>query len=211
MKLTKLLALTTALSIATFSAAKAEGFRPYVGVDFGGMRIDHENTTSGVAGKNILAQDFLYANPHIGVDVHKNLALELGYFQTTSESKNFDAGLIGGTAGENAKGKLDLHGVNIDAIGKVALNEKVSALGVVGAFFYEADEKYSLPGVNVSGSGNDTALKLGGGLQYDLTNNIAARSKVEYVDIADGLFTYNVGLQYRFQFFKTSGKKYLLV
>lgn len=197
MKTVRYLALSSLVSVLSF-AANAEGFRPYVGVDAGGVHASYENAATGVSGDAVLEDNLLFANPYVGVEVNKYLAFEAGYFQTKKEDKNFDASLVGGDAGTNLKSEIDISGVNLDAVGKYDLTPKFSVLGDVGVLFYDTDVRVSNGSLAATESKNDTALKLGGGVQYSLTDNIAARTKVEYLDISDGFVTYSAGLQYKF-------------
>ena len=195
MKIRNILLAATAISAASFSA-NAKEIRPYIGFDAGGLFASYEHTSTGVAGDSLLEKDFLYASPYVGVEFNKNVALEVGYFHTLEESKSFNGSLIGGTGTVTTDVKY--HGFSIDAVGTYDLTDKFGVLGLVGVVFSEGDLTVSSGSITLGATESETAAKGGVGFSYDITNNIIARTKAEYLAIGDGFATYSAGLQYKF-------------
>ncbi|MBV8036536.1 outer membrane beta-barrel protein [Roseateles sp.] len=110
---------------------------------------DYRNGVNGVGSGSGRAGVSLGA----GYDFNSNFGLEGGYFSLGR--------------GRDANGTVNAHGAYLDAIGRLELVPKVSLYGTVGA----AQGHFS----TTNGNDSSPALKLGGGLQYDLTPTIAVR------------------------------------
>lgn len=106
-----------------------------------------------------------------------------------------DLGKFSGPSGD-----LKASGYYLDAVGTWPLaGTPLSLLGRVGAF----DGKLRTDALGVVDHGRSTNLKVGAGLQYDLTPNFALRTEWERyrfdaVGIQDDADLYSVGVNYRF-------------
>lgn len=191
----RILAVATFAAILTATAAQASEFKPYIGMDISGVRVDYESV-NGISGDELFADSAVAVNPYIGVDLHKNFAVELGYFQTGSEKKNVSGILLGGQPLESTE--MRVKGFHIDAVGKHAVNDKLNLLGSLGIARIQADTKATVAGVTESFDDNDTVWRLGFGADYKLHENWSLRGMVRYMNVEDGLMQYGVGVSYRF-------------
>lgn len=99
-----------------------------------------------------------------------------------------------------ANGSLKAKGVFVDAVGSWMFAPQWSALGRVGVFNASLDRQDSLNG-NAKDRG--TNLKVGAGLQYDISKTIALRGEWERykLDTSVGkpdVDNYSLGVQFRF-------------
>ena len=139
--------LTIALVAGAAASAQAEGL--YLGGSLGTP--DYSSTINGAGGSG--GGGGLGLKLYGGYQLTPNFAVEGGYFDL-GHSKD-----INGTA--------KAQGLYVDGVGSVEIAPKWSLLGSVGI----ADARLR------TSTGNDTspALKLGVGVQYDLTNTTALR------------------------------------
>ena len=190
------------LAASTATPALAADFKPYVGVDFSYLNADYEN------GVDLIADDeFTGVNPYIGVQVHKNIGLEVGYLETGRSDKSFDgtAITVGGTAVGGDSSSTKISGFHLDVVGSHRLTEKFELLGTVGVARFKADLETNTTLGNTDDT--DTAWRIGAGGRYALTDNVGLRTLVRYnlidfddggADSANGFWQANVGVQYRF-------------
>lgn len=169
-----LAAVVTASGLAAF-AAHAEGLY------FGGNVGASHYKGSEVGGLETDRSD-TGLKIHGGYSFTPNFALETGY----ARLGRFDS----------PAGRLKGDGVFLDAVGTVPLVDKLSAFGRVGVFNGKLDS-------SLLGSERNTNLKVGAGLQYDLTKNVGLRGEWErYRFNAFGAKSntdlYSVGVNYRF-------------
>lgn len=138
-----------------------------------------------------------------GYQLNKNLALEGGYFDLGSfgySASTVPAGTLNGT--------IKIKGVNLDLVGTLPLNEKLSAVGRVGLNYGRTRDSFSGTGAvlvgNPNPSKNETNYKFGLGLQYAWTESLAVRAELERYRVNDALGNkgnvdlVSVGLIYRF-------------
>lgn len=138
-----------------------------------------------------------------GRQLHRNFALEAGLF---------DLGKFGYTATTNPAGSLDgsirLRGLNLDAVGILPINERLSALGRIGLTYVQARDSFSGTGSVVVTDPNPrhsgASYKVGAGLQYAMTDALGLRAEVERYRVDDAIGNrgsidlFSVGLVYRF-------------
>lgn len=143
-------ALAAAVLMACLGAAHAEGV--YVGGSLGTP--DYKSSVNGISGHGSGVGGKLYG----GYELTPNFAVEAGLF---------DPGHI-----DEAAGKVKLRGAYIDGVGRYELAPQWSVLGSVGV----AQGRF-----NTSlGDDSSPALKLGVGLQYELTPRVALRAEYEH-------------------------------
>jgi OmpA-OmpF porin, OOP family len=118
-----------------------------------------------------------------GWEFNPNFGLELGYTQLGKFS--------------SAAGEAKVNGAYIDAVGKLPLGNNFSALGRIGAF----NGKYEN---TLLGSERGTNVKVGAGVQYDVSKNLGLRGEWERYRFDATSNTkanadlYSVGLNYKF-------------
>lgn len=138
-----------AVFVAAAGAAHAEGL--YVG---GALGTPHyQDSVNGVSGSGSGLGGKIYG----GYGLSPNFAIEGGLF---------DLGHI-----DDSTGRVDLRGAYVDALGRYEFAPKWSVLGSVGL----ADGRFS----TLAGNDSSPALKLGAGLQYELSKQVALRAEYE--------------------------------
>ncbi len=148
-------ALAAAVLLAAFGAARAEGL--YVGGSLGSP--DYRSSVNGVSGNGSGVGGKAFA----GYQITPNVAVEGGLF---------DLGHI-----DDSSGKVNLRGAYADAVGSYEFAPKWSVLGRAGL----AEGRFTTTG----GNDNSPALKLGAGLQYDLSRQVALRAEYEHYHFTD--------------------------
>lgn len=147
--------VAAAVLVAGIGAAHAEGL--YIGGSLGTP--DYRSSINGVSGNGSGVGGKLYG----GYGLTPNFALEGGLF---------DLGHI-----DDSTGKVDLRGAYVDALGRYEFAPKWSVIGSVGL----AEGRFS----TMSGKDSSPALKLGAGLQYELTKQVALRAEYEHYRFTD--------------------------
>ena len=171
-----LLATVSALILA--GNANALEFRPYVGAQY---NITHVNTQGLPTNVNMNSYSVF-----VGTEYNKYFGTELFYQNTNKWHK-----IINGT-----KVKTDFDAYGLDAYGYLPLgcDQVIAPFATVGIANY-----------NFGGDNDDNGLgyRLGGGIQYHITNNIALRAMGRYVwtdklEGIDHMSEFSIGLKYVF-------------
>jgi len=147
--------LAVAIVLGAVGAAHAEGL--YVGGNLG--LPDYKSSVNGVSGDGSGVGGKVFG----GYQITPNVAVEGGVF---------DLGHI-----DDESGKVNLRGAYADAVGSYEFAPKWSVLGRAGL----AEGRFTTS----SGDDNSPALKLGAGLQYDITNTVAVRAEYEHYHFSD--------------------------
>ena len=196
-------AAVCALAASSATPALSADLKPYVGMDFSYLNADYTNNND-IA----LDDEFTGVNPYIGVQVHKNIGLEVGYLETGRTDKTFDGSGVftGGGPGDTSDTKIS--GFHLDVMGSHNVTDKFEALGTVGIARFEADSELVVGGTPGVAEDTDTAWRIGAGGRYAVTENFGLRSLIRYnlvdfndgtsTDTANGFWQANVGVQYRF-------------
>jgi OOP family OmpA-OmpF porin len=135
------------------------------------------------------------ANPYFGV-----------------EASYFDLGNFGFVASTvpvgTLRGNIRLRGVGLDAVGTLPITSRFSLNARIGVNYAEAADTYSSTGaivvLNPNPSQRDTNPKIGVGMQYLLTDNLALRADIERYRVNDAVGNKGdidsavIGLVYRF-------------
>ena len=137
------------------SAAHAEGL--YVGGSVGVP--DYRTNINGISGNSTGAAGKLFA----GYQLAPNFALEGGLY---------DLGHI-----DHPNGSVNLRGGYLDVVAKYEFEPKWSVLGSVGV----ADGRFT----STRGDDSSAALKLGVGVQYDITKDVAVVTEYEHYRYAN--------------------------
>lgn len=213
MKLIKasgILGFAALVSIAS-PCVQADNSGLYIGANVGQSRsiIDHERIIDGLkkqgfATTSISDEEYDFGYKVFGgYQFNQYFALEGGYF---------DLGQFGFTANTLPMGPLNgnirLRGANIDAIGFLPFTEKFSGFARVGLNYADARDSFHGSGlVRVSDPSPQKKAfnyKFGLGLQYEVTQSLAARLEAERYRIDDAVGNkgdidlVSVGLIYRF-------------
>jgi len=147
--------LATAIVLGGIGAAHAEGL--YVGGSLGSP--DYKSSVNGVTGDGSGVGGKVFG----GYQITPNFAVEGGAF---------DLGHI-----DDETGKVNLRGAYADAVGSYEFAPKWSVLGRAGV----AEGRFT----TTNGDDTSPALKLGAGLQYDITNTVAVRAEYEHYHFSD--------------------------
>ncbi|MDE2565228.1 MAG: OmpA family protein [Burkholderiales bacterium] len=173
--------------------AQDEGYY-YGGVSVGASRarIDDPRISAALLGAGLQTTSMSKHERDTGFKVFggyqfdRYLGLEAGYF---------DLGRFGFGSTTVPAGRLDgqirLHGLNLDLVGTWPLTERLSAIGRVGAQYARASDRFSGSGavsvLNPTPSQRATHLKLGAGLQYELTRSLLLRGEFERYRVSDAV------------------------
>ena len=122
-----------------------------------------------------------------GYKFNKNFALEGGYFDLGRFSY-----LTTTTPTGSLSGNIALRGLNLDAVGMLPIGRKWTGLGRVGLNYAEAKDGFASAGAvapvtDSSPSKRALNLKVGLGLQYELTDSAALRGEWERYRINDAV------------------------
>lgn len=167
-----LLVLAAGLGAA---GAHAEALGPYVGGSLGTPH--YSDDVNGIGGDGSGVSGKLFG----GYQFTPNFSLEAG---------GADLGHI-----DERSGKVDAHGVYLDAVGAAPLNDHWALLGRIGVAHMDFDTS--------AGDDSGSGLKLGAGVQYAISSNLALRGEWErYHTAAFGdrpnVDQYTVGLRFGF-------------
>lgn len=198
--LTGFAALAAAITFMA-GTAHANGFmfKPYLGVEGSRVAVEYEDSPfAGFTYAQYYEESYQSYAPFIGVDLHKNFAIEVGYMDVLTEEKQI-AG-IGST-------HVDFKGPYADLVLKLPMG-RVSLLASAGIAQIKNTARIEEPsiGLDMKTSEKDTAWRFGGGLNVDITKNFSVRGMVRYMeadfkdslDFVDSLTLYSVGILYRF-------------
>jgi len=148
-------ALAAALVAAGIGMAHAEGL--YVGGSLGTP--DYKSSINGVDGSGSGVGGKLFG----GYELTPNFAVEAGIF---------DLGHI-----DDDAGKVNLRGAYVDGVGRYEFAPRWSLLGRVGL----TEGRFT----GSTGADSSPAIKLGAGLQYDLSRTVALRAEYEHYHFSD--------------------------
>ena len=118
-----------------------------------------------------------------GYQFNRNFALEAGYFNLGKFTYNAKSptGTLNGT--------YEVEGLNVDLIGTLPVSESFSVFGRIGAQYANTRDAFSGTGNLTPGSSNpskrDTNLKVGVGMQYDISPGMQLRGEAERYRIND--------------------------
>lgn len=132
------------------ASAQAEGL--YIGGNLGSP--DYKSSVNGISGNGSGTGLKLYG----GYQLTPNFAVEGGFF---------DLGHI-----DDASGRVKTRGVYLDGVGSYEFAPKWSVLGRAGV----AEGRFT----TTRGDDTSPALKVGAGLQYDLTKTFALRAEYDH-------------------------------
>lgn len=122
-----------------------------------------------------------------GKQLNKYFAVEGGYF----DLGKFDFAAT--TSGNGVlRGETQLRGVNLDLVGQLPLNQRLSLLGRAGVEYAKASTHFSGNRLNAMTnpnppSGGRRGAKLGLGLEYKLSEALALRGEVERYRVNDAV------------------------
>lgn len=182
----KFLVVSAAALLVSFSAKAADiEIKPLVGLDYVYSYASYKGENKKVFQRN-------YNSPAlvVGAELNKYFSVEGLYQQTFEQSKNHD--------GTKTKSKFRVLGV--EAIGHLPLgcNEKIELLGLVGT----GDYRFSAKDFADKGSENGWYGRIGGGVQYNVTDKVAVRAMVKnsWVDVKglDSVLDATLGVRYTF-------------
>lgn len=180
----KNIALLAAVSaLALTGNADALEFRPYVGAQYNLTHVNAKNVDTNV---NMHSYSVF-----VGTEYNRYFGTEIFYQNSNKWHKNID--------GEKVKSDFDAYGLDAYAYLPLGCDRVVSVFATGGIANYDTDEATSTE----KGSDNGLGYRLGGGIQYNLTNNIAIRALGRYIwtdklDSIDHFSEFSLGMKYVF-------------
>jgi OOP family OmpA-OmpF porin len=196
MKLARTSGLLCLLSLALVASppalAQAPGWYGGFGVGPSRSDIDDARISGAVLGGGVTATTTDKDNRDTGYKLyggyqfHRFFALEGGYF----DLGRFDYTATTSPAG-TLQGDMRFRGLNLDAVGRLPLTEKLTALGRVGLTYVDTSDRFQGSGAAVVADPHpgkrEDAYKYGVGLEYELTQAVALRLEAERYRINDGV------------------------
>ena len=118
-----------------------------------------------------------------GYQFNRNFAIEGGYFNLGQFNYQSTA------PGSSLNGTYKVEGLNLDLIGTLPLSERFSVFGRIGAQYANTRDSFSGTGTLTppmdGASKRDTNLKVGLGVQYDISPSMQLRGEAERYRIND--------------------------
>ena len=178
----KNIALLTAVSVlALTTTANALEFKPYVGVQYNYTEVDAEVVKPDMNSYSIV----------LGTEYNKYFSTEV-FYQNSDKSND----VISGT-----KFKSDFAAYGLDAYASLPLGcDRVwSVFATAGIANYDVDVSYT----GNKNSDNGLGYRLGAGIQYSVTNNVAIRALARHIwadklENIDDMKEFSLGLKYTF-------------
>ncbi|WP_229496674.1 OmpA family protein [Massilia polaris] len=204
MKLTKTIALSC-LAFSMMAAQAAQADEPfinpdwansavYIGAGIGQSRasIDEQRIRASLTANGASVSSFS-ANEReagyklfIGKQLNQYFAVEAGYFDLGTfgfDARTSGNGMLGGEAG--------FRGVNVDLVGQLPLNQRLSLLARAGANYAKTSTHFSgnrLAAVtNPSASERKLNAKVGLGAEYKFSEALAGRAEIERYRLNDAI------------------------
>lgn len=113
-----------------------------------------------------------------GYQINRQLALEAGYFNLGSSRFDATTSPLGSLSGQTK-----VQGINLDLVATLPLTERLSAQARVGAQHARSRSTFSGSGAAAAATGSakdsGTQLKLGLGMQYELSSALWIRGEIE--------------------------------
>lgn len=120
-----------------------------------------------------------------GYQLNRNFAVEAGYFNLGRFT--YSTSLPTGTL----TGRYETEGLNLDLVGTMPLGARFSALARVGAHHAITRDAFGGPGLPASASVDNSQrannMKVGLGLQYEITPTMLLRGEAERYRVKDGV------------------------
>ena len=173
----KNIALLAAVSaLALTSSANALEFRPYVGVQYNYTTVDAEIEPKFNSGSVIIGTEY---NRYFGTEI---------FYQLSDEDE--DGGI---------ESDFETYGLDTYAYLPLGCDRVWSAFATAGIANYDLDIKEK----NNKGEDNGLGYRLGAGLQYSITNDLAVRALGRYVwmdklEGVDSFTEFSLGVKYAF-------------
>ena len=183
-------------------AGEFGGKLSYVGLDLSTFQVDYEGYEE-LGSFEDTEIPFRGVNPYVGVDLNKNIAVELGYLYSSSSKESKTEGASSLTAKTEAK----FSGFHVDLVGKYNVSEKAKLLGSLGIVNLRSEISSSIISGADETSFKDKETKIGArygiGFEFTFEDNFNIRGMVrntdiEFEDMSNNILQYSIGLNYQF-------------
>ena len=180
----KKLLLASTIALCAVSA-HANDIKPVLGLDYVYSDIGLKN------GWEYVAEDkYSSFNLSAGFKAGKYVGME-AFFQHSNKRDGVDT--IYGPL------QTSFYALGADTIGYLPIQEKLNLLGSIGFGYYDVTAELA----DIEDSENGLGVRLGAGVQYDLTDNVALRSMARYVkpvgfDTMDDIMEVSAGIRFSF-------------
>lgn len=201
----KLATLGLLAASSAFSTPALAEVKPYIGFEAGRLQADYK-TSDGVDYSQVFDDSFTTLNPLVGLEVNDYLAVEAGYMQSTSSSKDLGTVTVAGVGTVSGETDLKVKGFHLDVLGKYPVTERFKLIGSVGVARLKADASLDVTGAaagSVNDSETDTVARLGVGASYGMGEHFDMRTMLRYMPVdfggtADNLMQVSFGATYKF-------------
>lgn len=180
-------------SVLATSALAQENKYFYWGLGVGQSQsqIDNRQTTNSLLGSSTSPSAFTSESQDTsyklfgGYQFNRNIGLELGYFNLGKFT--YSTSLPAGTM----NGRYETEGLHLDLVGTLPLGSHWSVLSRIGAHHAITRDAFGGPGLpataSVDNSQRANNIKVGLGLQYELTPSLFLRGEAERYRVKDGV------------------------
>lgn len=178
----KNIALLAAVSVLAVSAnANALDFRPYVGAQYNYTELDADFVKADMNSYSVV----------VGTEYNRFFGTELFYQNSDKSNDMID--------GEKLKSDFEAYGLDAYAYLPLGCDRVWSVFATTGIANYDVD--YAMSGEKEKDNG--LGYRLGAGVQYSVTNNIAIRALARKVwsdklDEVDDMKEFSLGIKYVF-------------
>ena len=180
-------ALMVAVSAVAFTAnANAENsFKPYVGVDYNYTDADAEHQSP----------KYNSASVNVGTNYNQYFGTEVFYQYSDDDKKHIGA----------IENQTSFQAYGLDLMGYLPLgcDQEFSLIGTAGIGEYTFDKNFSGWAAPKDQRDHGIGYRLGGGVLYNVDENVAVRALVRYVNLNDikdfdDMWEYTAGVRYNF-------------
>lgn len=198
-----------------YGEPRVNKIRPYIGLDVASqkMKFGEKDYWMKEDGEDYYKDKTTSISGVIGARINRNFGIEAYYQQSSEEEKNNHIITYGYIVDE--KSKMSYKSYGVDLIGYMPLSYEFELLAALGIGQYDFETKFIYTNT-VYGYGNplvydekenkdfdSLGIRLGIGVQYNVTDNIALRAMARYIKMNDDDYVKNLtelslGLRYMF-------------
>ena len=200
-----------------YGEPRVNKIRPYIGLDVASqkMKFGEKDYWMKEDGEDYYKDKTTSISGVIGARINRNFGIEAYYQQSSEEDKNNNQYIITDRYIVDEKSEMSYKSYGVDLIGYIPLSYEFELLAALGIGQYDFETKFIYTNT-VYGYGNplvydekenkdfdSLGIRLGIGVQCNVTDNIALRAMARYIKMNDDDYVKNLtelslGLRYMF-------------
>ncbi len=194
-----LLFLVMCLSGGSFARAFNVTASPYFGISGSSTSVEYANY-NGIDYSAAMPKKFMGLGAHFGMEMHENLAMEIGYDATQKESAEVSG--VTGISSLSAK----LNAIRVDIMPKIRTGNDMQLVGILGIVSGVNSVQLNKHDASVEGKfqqgGFSNGYQYGVGIWKDLSHNSMTRFEyrkqfLDYGGIANQVEMISVGISFK--------------